>query len=495
VRALFALIVLSLLAAGSAGGEREPARDDPLAPLRHLTAEQQSFGVILDAKTGRALAAFRVNNPIRAAIPDGDGGWYIGGGFIRVKGELRKRLAHIDADGRLDPDWKPEANGNGVSVTALAKIGSRLYVAGDFARLEHEPRLHFGALDVRTGKLDPRWRPQPTRPLDQILLAAGNRIIAGGGSCCSEAGSAVSALDGRTGRTDPTWKPHVGPITLFGSGVYLLASNGRGVLVRGGLTRSCADVTIGEIDPRTARLSRKWSARADRQRSLWCQLMAAAIGKRRIFASVNGAATVVAFSRSSGDVDRRWEAPLTAVTAFYGTTSAYAVVVTGRRVFVTGDFDRLRGLHRNGFAAVDADTGRVLAAWQPHAAWPDGTLLAPSRDRLLLGISLSTELRFAFTGLKTYQPVKTLRLVLALTGPGSVRIALGRGCDVNSWLNTGRCSGLLIRRLSTVRFIRAARKRYVRRLGVAPGRYFIRFIPTTRRGEEQTPQDFPIRVP
>jgi hypothetical protein len=76
-----------------------------------------SLGVVLDAKSGRAVATVRVNQPIRTAIADGRGGWFIGGGFIRANDVLRKRLAHMGPDGRLDQLWKPEANGNGFRWT------------------------------------------------------------------------------------------------------------------------------------------------------------------------------------------------------------------------------------------------------------------------------------------------------------------------------------------------------------------------------------------
>lgn len=495
MRAL-ALIFVSVLLAGCSSGRSVARPERSLGVLGHLSAGQQSFGVILDAKSGRALAAFRVNNPIRAAIPDGDGGWYIGGGFVRVNGVLRKRLAHIDANGRLDPNWKPEANGNGVSVTALGRIGSRLFVAGDFAMLQHAPRPHFGAVELASGRLDAHWRPRPRQPLvEEALFPAGDVVIAGGTGCCSEAGSAVVALDAATGATDPTWKPHIGRTTLYGSGVYMLAAGGRAVLIRGLFGRPHDRVVVGEIDSRRRALARKWRP-APVNECLWCRLMAAAIGDERVFAGVNGSATyqVVAFSRRGGAADTRWRARLSSTTGFYGAVSANAIAVVGGRVYVTGDFDRVGKARRNGFAALDQSRPRVLPSWQPHATSVYGSLLAPSRDRLLLGISLSGELRFGFTGLKTYRPVRTLRLVLALGSAGSVRIGLGRGCNTEGWLNSGRCSGRVIRWLSTVRFPSAARKRYIHRLGAAQGRYFIRFVPFTAEGVAQPRQDFPITV-
>jgi len=465
--------------------------------LRHLTANQGNFGVMLDAKTGRAVAAFRVNNPIRAAIPDGEGGWYIGGGFIHVNGVLRKRLAHIDANGGLDPDWKPEANGNGVSVTSLARSGSRLYVAGDFAKLQHEPRFQLGALDLASGRLE-KWRPSRSAWYSyDALFAAGRRLVTGSTGCCSEAGSAAGALDARSGAVDTTWKPHVGPAKLYGNGVYMLASDGRAVLIRGLSVGPRERVAVGELDDESGQLARRWTPRVTRTQCLWCELMAAAVGKNRVFGAVNGPSrySIVAFSRATGAIDQSWHAYISAVTGLYGGTSANAILVADRRVYLTGDFDRINGVRRNGIAALDQATARVLPSWQPGAAWVYGSLLARSRNRLLVAIGLARQLRFDFKGLKTYRPVRRLRLTLALSGPGRVRIGLGRGCDMQQWLSSLRCSGHVLRRLAVVRFDRAGRKRYVRRLGVPSGRYFIHFVPESSKGVPQTPQDFPIKVP
>jgi hypothetical protein len=44
-----------------------------------------------------------VNYLITTAAPDGAGGWFIGGHFTRMAGQRRLRLAHVTADGQLDP--------------------------------------------------------------------------------------------------------------------------------------------------------------------------------------------------------------------------------------------------------------------------------------------------------------------------------------------------------------------------------------------------------
>lgn len=113
----------------------------------------------------------------------------------------------------------------------------------------------------------------------------------------------------------------------------------------------------------------------------------------------------------------------------------------------------------------------------------------------MLGVELSREVRFDFTGLKSFVPVRRLRLVLALSGAGRVRIGLGRGCAYEGWTETARCNGRVFRWLGSVRFAEAERRRYVHRLGLRSGRYFVRFIARANGGPAQPPYDFPINVP
>ena len=496
MRACLSLVTLSLAFAGCSGHHAAP-NGGSLAFLRHLTADRATFGVILDAETGKAVAAFRVNNPIRAAIPDGKGGWYIGGGFIHLDGVLRKRLAHVDRDGRLDPDWRPEANGNGVSVTALARIGSRLYVAGDFARLQHEPRFHLGALDVNNGRLDDRWRSRADAGFGgQTLLGAGGRLIVGGGSCCSEAGASVGALDAATGAVDTTWRPHIGGARLYGRGVYMLVSDGRAVLIRGLFGRTHGRVAVGVINPKTGRLGRMWRPSASAT-CAWCSLMAAGIGRRRVFASINGSPSfkVLAFG-ANGEPTRAWRVRVSSAAGFYGAASAYALSPGARRVYVAGDFDRVDGVRRFALAALDPATANVLPAWEPKAGAASATMLVRSGSRILVGVTLERGVRFDFTGLTTYRPVSRLHLVLGLSGAGSVRVGIGRNCNFERWAESARCEGKVFRWLGRVRFDRAERRRYRHGLaGLPGGHYFVRFVPQGQGSSPQPPYDFPVTVP
>ena len=71
-------------------------------------------GVPITVDTGAADTDFPPvdGGSVFAAVPDGSGGWFIGGFFTTVEGVARRGLAHIRADGALDRDWSPSVNGS-----------------------------------------------------------------------------------------------------------------------------------------------------------------------------------------------------------------------------------------------------------------------------------------------------------------------------------------------------------------------------------------------
>jgi hypothetical protein len=108
-----------------------------------------------------------------AAVPDGRGGWFVGGSFTRLGGQPRVALARLLPSGAVDPAWRASigsASGRPVAIYALARAGSRLFVAGpsaasaacrvsgSFGQIGGVPRNDVAALDPRTGALDAGWR-------------------------------------------------------------------------------------------------------------------------------------------------------------------------------------------------------------------------------------------------------------------------------------------------------------------------------------------------
>jgi len=91
-------------------------------------------GIVYDLNSKQTPPSFPViDGAISQVIPDGAGGWYLGGSFINVGGLPRRNLAHINAAMQVDDFFKDQLLD--AQVNALALDGSTLYVGGDFTKL------------------------------------------------------------------------------------------------------------------------------------------------------------------------------------------------------------------------------------------------------------------------------------------------------------------------------------------------------------------------
>jgi hypothetical protein len=97
-----------------------------------------------------------VNGQVHAAVPDGQGGWYIGGAFSHVQGVSRYNLAHILANNALDTGWNPNAGSDSTkegAIYAMVISGGQLYLGGAFAQAGGLRRSSLASVDLQTGRV------------------------------------------------------------------------------------------------------------------------------------------------------------------------------------------------------------------------------------------------------------------------------------------------------------------------------------------------------
>ena len=100
---------------------------------------------------------------VHAVAPDGAGGFYIGGTFTAVGGVARHALAHIRADGTVDPHSDRRVSGySGIGVEALSLSGSTVYVGGLFRSVDGLARNRLAAVDATSGAVL-AWDPKVSR--------------------------------------------------------------------------------------------------------------------------------------------------------------------------------------------------------------------------------------------------------------------------------------------------------------------------------------------
>ena len=211
----------------------------------------------VNASTGQPVGGFpRVEGgSVYAAIPDGAGGWFIGGTFTSVAGVARPGRARILGDGRVAA-WTPAAAPN-AAVRALARKDDYLFVGGVFTALGGGTGPNYlGAFSVVDGSLQ-IWDPKIATTAGggvYALLLGGTRLYAGGrfttvngsGRC-----GAVAVAPG-SAALDPSWNPALGLSAGCGE-VYALAPTLGGKIVAGGkFDQAGANVNVehlAELDP------------------------------------------------------------------------------------------------------------------------------------------------------------------------------------------------------------------------------------------------------
>lgn len=241
---------------------------------------------------------------VLAIEPDGAGGYYVGGRFTRIGGVLRPALAHVLADGSIDPGFAPTLQpglaSNGLDVRALARAGNLLYVGGNFRIMAGSSvREGMAALDPVTGADQTSF---PTRGgAERILVHDGRAYFLGSG---------VTAL-------------------TTASGSLLWTSSG---LVTDGVVAGGRLVVVG-----------------------------------RFLVGITTETRLARIDLTSGAIDPSWT-PISSYTqpGPPDNTPIRAVTAIGSTIYIGGRFSHLNGQPRSNLAAVDVVSG-TLTPWSPDA--------------------------------------------------------------------------------------------------------------------------------
>jgi hypothetical protein len=339
-------------------------------------------GVTLSQRSGAILGPVsvvdEVNAVVYAAIPDGAGGWYVGGRFGTVGGEAHANIAHILADGSVAP-WRPSVRG--WEVRCLALHGHTLYVGGEFSAVNGRPRGNLAAVDARTGELTV-WDPSPVGGVFGLFVkghtvyACGDFDVIGG-----QVRHHIAALDAKDG-TATAWNPDAN-FSVFSIAPKADTCYAGGYFTRmGGQERLCfaaLDLKTGAVLP--------WAPKA---------------------ASHEG-----------------WNPQ-------YGTwPGVFALTVCDSTVYAGGYFDTVDGMPRSSVVALDARTGAVkpwnitlrrgyMGYWQPMVL-----ALAANRSAVYVGGVFDGQDVVAPRNLATVDPVSGAAIGLGLgTDLGVAALAL-----------------------------------------------------------------------
>ena len=351
---------------------------------------------------------------VNALATQPDQGVIVGGNFLSADNQPRRNLLRLGADGNLDVDWNPSANG---VVKALALDGNdAVFVGGEFSQVGAQARSFIAKVSgIGSGAVDPLWNPSANYDVS-ALVTDGNGALFAGGTFFQIGGASRNRIaklsTNGSGLADPDWKPSPN------SPVLALALNPSGALFVGGhftqidaVARSriakIATSGIGALDP-------DWNPTADNY------VTTLAVGNNNEvfaggeFTQIGGLARnrIAKVSASgTGLVDALWNP-----SANSGVT-ALAVDANGA-VFVGGRFNQINGTTRNYLAKLsDQGAGVVDPSWRPTMnsivnalALGGSTLYAGGQFTLASG-----QQRFGLAALPTTTPLSNNANLFSLT--------------------------------------------------------------------------------
>lgn len=330
--------------------------------LQYWPPTSTANGAVLDLGEGwPQLTGSPTGGFVWASVPDGAGGWFIGGRFSAVNGVTRQGLARLHANGALDESWNPGGvtGGSFPTVFALAVHEGILYIGGEFTSAGGAARYRLAAFDIAAGELTSWNQGFSTNDGQVRAIAVTDDAVHVGGEFSSMGGVArnnIATLSRQTGAALSTWTTTANA-TVMG----LCAADDELYLV-GEFTQ-----VNGQGRSRIARLTGADGALSDWAPGANSVVNCVAVAGDTVFVggdfSTAGGAShqrLAALSRTTNTNNAlSWNAPLTG-------WRVNTLQVTGSLVYAGGQFTDagVTPVPRAGVAAFDRSTGAVTP-WNP----------------------------------------------------------------------------------------------------------------------------------
>jgi hypothetical protein len=316
-----------------------------------------------------------VNGTVNAIVPDGSGGWYVGGSFSSVGSTSISNLVHITSGGSVDTSWTPSPD---QQVDTLALSGGTLYVGGKFATIGGASRSNLAALTVATG-VATNWDPEPDGEVTDIAVPSGGTTVYAAGSFANVGSSAhagLAAISASTGSAT-TWNPNPS-----GGAVNALAVSPDGSTVYAGGTFTNiggnALTRLAAISASTGSSNASWApAPNSAVNTLALSPDGNTLYVGGTFTLIGSAAQtrnlVAAVSTTNPGNPTSWDP-----SAVGSSVTAVALSTDGTTAYLGGNFTQVAGQSRLDLAAVSTSGPGTATSWQEDANAAPNAIAATS---------------------------------------------------------------------------------------------------------------------
>lgn len=295
----------------------------------------------------------KVNGRVLACIPDGSGGWIIGGGFTSVGGVGRGNLAQINASGQLT-SWNPSAND---TVYTILSYNNTIYVGGRFTTVGGQTRNKIAAVSITTGAAT-TWNPNGgigTSNVRQLYLDGTTLYVGGQFTQMGGTRTNLAAFDITTGLLTP-WAPTANiQVNAFAVNAGIVYVGGYFTQING-FNRA----GIAAIDAITGTLT-TWNPGSGNA------VMSLVINGANIL--VGGNFTFIGGQLRKGFAELSLGSGNATGTIFdlNSTGTLQTMCKIGNTVYLGGDFTTINTtIEKDNIAAVDVSSNTVLS-WESHA--------------------------------------------------------------------------------------------------------------------------------
>ncbi len=160
-----------------------------------------------DGRLDQTLNLSAVGSEIRATAIQPDGKIIIGGSFTSILGVARNNIARLNTDGTLDLGFDPNAtaiaNGNANVLSIAVQSDGKILAGGNFTSIGGQLRRRIARLDAATGAAD-SFDPNADNAVLSIAVQPDGKILAGGAfaNIGGQPRHGLARLDSATGAAD-----------------------------------------------------------------------------------------------------------------------------------------------------------------------------------------------------------------------------------------------------------------------------------------------------